>query len=263
MKEIRLCDDCQGEFTRDYCVKYGLGIEVQGFYDPYSRNHQKLQQEYQSILQTVPGGRSFHAPFWDLNLGSKMQGIKQETMNIFNAAYNTAKELGCTELIVHNGYIPGTSPYSKWVERAVAFWKEFFADKDSSITVCIENQFEIDSEILQMEIDAVNDPRLKVCLDTGHAHACSDMPVEEWISTLGDRIAYLHLHNNHGKQHKKGYNDDEHLGLDNGTLDMTTVLKRLEHYAPQAIWAIECSPKYFDESLTYLKAIAFLPDKCA
>ena len=25
------------------------------------------------------------------------------------------------------------------------------------------------------------------------------MPVEEWIATLGDRIGYLHLHNNHGK----------------------------------------------------------------
>ena len=44
--------------------------------------------------------------------------------------------------------------------------------------------------------------------------------------TLNTRIAQYHLHNNHGKQTIYGYNkDDEHLGIDNGTIDISKVLK--------------------------------------
>ena len=75
----------------------------------------------------------------------------------------------------------------------------FLKDKDDSITICIENQFELDSDMLIQIIDGVSDDRLKVCLDIGHAHANSIMPVEIWIETLGNRTAYYHLHNNHQK----------------------------------------------------------------
>ena len=109
-------------------------------------------------------------------------------MIAYNYAYKVAKELGCTEIVVHNGFVPNTSYYEGWVRNATAFWQEFFQDKDDSITMMIENQCEEDSTVLQMEIDSVNDSRLKVCLDIGHAHANSNMDVEEWIKTLGDRI---------------------------------------------------------------------------
>lgn len=95
------------------------------------------------------------------------------------------------------------------------FCKSFFLDKDDSITMMIENQCEEDCEVLKMEIDSVNDSRLKVCLGIGRAHANSNMPVEEWITTLGDRIGYLHLHNNYGKlTSRPSYMNDEQLGLD-------------------------------------------------
>lgn len=61
---------------------------------------------------------------------------------------------------------------------------------------------------MKLEVDVVNDHRLKICLDVGHAHCNSKMEVEDWIRTLGDRIYYFHLHNNHGKQDIKGHNND-------------------------------------------------------
>ena len=63
----------------------------------------------------------------------------------------------------------------------------------------IENMLCLDSSIILEEIDAVHDKRLKVCLDIGHAHGNSDMPVYDWIKTLNKRIGYMHMHNNHGK----------------------------------------------------------------
>ena len=152
MKEIRLCDNGDLEEVSELCRNYNLGIEIQSFYNPYIENYEKKIEKHKLILSNIKKGKSLHAPFWELNLGTKMKGIKQETMRMFNYAYKTAKYLECSEIIVHNGYIPGTSLYNEWIERATDFWKEFFCDKDNSITMCIENQFEDDSEILLKEI---------------------------------------------------------------------------------------------------------------
>lgn len=253
MKELRLCDNGDFSGVSELCKREHLGIEVQSFYDPYLENFDEIFQEHLKVLQSMTTGKSLHAPCWDLNLGTKMKGLRKETMDMFNHAYHTAKKLGCTEVVVHNGYIPGTYFYSGWVERAVEFWKEFFSDKDDSIVMCLENQFEEDSEILRMEIDSVADPRLKICLDVGHAYANSNMPIEGWIISLKDRIAYLHLHNNHGNQYRKGYHKDEHLGINNGTMNMENVLNLAEAYCPDAIWNIESSAAELEESLLFLK----------
>lgn len=257
MKEIRLCDDAEVTKVLELCKDNGYGIEIQGFYDPNmigTSDVESLIFDYKNHLKDFKGGKSLHAPFWDLNLGSKNPDVRAATMKAYNYAYSVAKELGCTEVVVHNGFVPNTSFYEGWVRNATAFWQEFFADKDDSITMVIENQCEEDSEVLKMEIDSVNDPRLKVCLDIGHAHANSNMAVEDWIRTLGSRIGYLHLHNNHGKvSGRPSYLNDEHLGLDDGTIDVKKVFSLLEEYCPEAIWNVECKLKYIDRTVEVLK----------
>ena len=124
----------------------------------------------------------------------------------------------------------------------------------------IENQCEEDSEVLKMEIDSVNDPRLKVCLDIGHAHANSNMPVADWITTLGSRIGYLHLHNNHGKAvGRPSYMNDEHLGLDMGTMDIAKVFELLEEYCPDAVWNVECKLDYIAKAVDTISELGYLP----
>ena len=262
MKEIRLCDDAEVSKVINLCEKFGVGIEIQGFYNPSlidTHESQKLLVEYQDTLKGFQGGKSLHAPFWDLNLGSKNPMVREATMKAFNYAYGIAKKLGCTEIVVHNGFVPNTSFYEGWVRNATAFWQEFFKDKDDSITMMIENQCEEDSEVLKMEIDSVNDNRLKVCLDIGHAHANSSMSVEDWVVSLGDRIAYLHLHNNHGKvQGRPLYINDEHLGLADGTIDMEKTLALLEKYCPDAIWSIECRLDCMNDSIQCLENYGYI-----
>ena len=262
MKEIRLCDDACVDQVLNSCKNYNLGLEIQGFYDPNmigTKESDNLLNEYKNKLKNFKFGKSLHAPFWDLNLGSKNPAIKKATMDAFNYAYNVAKELGCTEIVVHNGFVPNTSYYQGWVKNAVAFWQEFFTDKDNSITMMIENQCEEDSEVLKMEIDAVNDPRLKVCLDIGHAHANSNMSVENWIISLGDRIGYLHLHNNHGKLSvRPSFLNDEHLGFSDGTINIETTLKLLEQHCPNAIWNIETKLDYIESSVEFLKSLKYI-----
>lgn len=259
MKEIRLCDDGDIEYTSNLCRKNNLGIEIQGFYNPYITNKGDLLKKHKEILSTISKGKSYHAPFWDLNLGTKIIELQDAMMKIYNEAYYTAKDLNCTEIVIHSNYNPGTYWYSGWIERSKVFLEKFLRDKDDSITLCIENQFEIDSELFIKLIDEINDSRVKICLDIGHVNANSNMSVEEWIKSLNNRIAYYHLHNNHGKQTILGYNkDDEHLGIDNGTIDISKILKIAEEYTPNAIWNIECKVKYLEESIEKLKELKYI-----
>lgn len=262
MKEIRLCDDTQPEKVLSLCLENNLGVEVQGFYNPNLANTEDakvLLMNYKNKLDGFKSGKSLHAPFWDLNLGSKTKVVKDATMNIYNWAYSIAKELGCTEIVVHNGFVPNTSYYQGWVRNATEFWQEFFADKDNSITMMIENQCEENSEVLKMEIDSVNDSRLKICLDIGHANSNSNMSVEDWIVSLGDRIGYIHMHNNHGKQpNNPSFLNDEHLGLDNGTIDIPKITALLEKHCPNAIWNIECKLDYIEDSVKVLKNLGYI-----
>ena len=259
MKDIRLCDDGDITTTIDLCEENNLGIEIQGFYNPYIDNKNELKLKYLEELKRIHKGKSYHAPFWDLNLGTKIIELQNAMFKIYNEAYYIAKELGCTEMVIHSNYKPGTDWYSGWINRAKEFLNKFLVDKDNSITICIENQFESDSELLLKLIDEVNDNRVKICLDIGHAHANSNMPVEDWIKTLKNRIAYYHLHNNHGKQTILGYNkDDEHFGLTNGTIDIEKVLTLAEEYTPDAIWNIECKVEFLKESVEYLKKLKYI-----
>ena len=101
MRGIRLCDDAELSKVHQLCEDNGLGIEIQGFYNPNLINTEesdRLLSEYKNALANFKGGKSLHAPFWDLNLGSKNPDVRKATMKAFNYAYKIAKELG---------YIPG------------------------------------------------------------------------------------------------------------------------------------------------------------
>lgn len=250
--DIRLCDNCQFDKYLEIVKRQKVGIEFQTFADPFYKNVKKEVARENELSKGIKH-RSLHAPFPDLNLGTKMPGLRKETMKYFNHGYKIAKELGCDSVIVHNGYIPRTYSVESWVRKACEFWKEFFADKDDSITMMVENQFEDNSRVMLEEIDAVHDQRLKICLDVGHAHCNADMPVYDWIKTLGNRIGYMHLHNNHGKYNKKVENWDEHNGFDNGTIDFKKIMKLVKQHCPKAILAVETRFEGAESAIEFLK----------
>ena len=73
-----------------------------------------------------------------------------------------------------------------------------------------------------------------VCLDLGHAHIT--VGVAEAIATLGNRIASVHVHDNHGMK-------DEHLWPGDGTIDWPATAKALKALSapPPAVLEINTS----------------------
>ena len=249
MKELVLCDDCKPEFVLPLCEKYGCGIEIQGFYNPAQiKEKNKILKNYKRVLPKHIN-RYFHAPFADLCLGSATPKIVDATKFYFDYAYSMAKKLGVKRITVHHGYVPGTSYPPNWIKRSVAFWNNYLKNK----TICfdMENQCEVDGSISKEIIEKVNSEKLGLNLDIGHAHCNSKVEVLDWIKYLKDKITYVHLHDNHGEK-------DEHIGLGKGTIPLKEVLKALNKYAPNAIWALECKLEDMEESLNYLKNNKFI-----
>ncbi|HUB30631.1 MAG TPA: sugar phosphate isomerase/epimerase family protein [Terracidiphilus sp.] len=71
-----------------------------------------------------------------------------------------------------------------------------------------------------------------VCLDLGHAHLSQS--VAEAIAILGQRIASVHVHDNHGVR-------DEHLWPGDGTIDWPAVTKTLQALANPPAAVLEIS----------------------
>ena len=252
MKSIVLCDNNEPEKVLPLCKKYGFGIEIQGFCNPNkTEDKNSIISMYTSILPKDIE-KYLHAPFWDLCLGSANKKIAEVTKFYFDYAYRVVEELDCFGITVHHGFVPNTSYPLNWIKRSVDFWKDFFELHPGKIKIYMENLCEQDTVTLIGIVDSCRNNRLSINLDIGHAHCNSPLAVIEWIRELGDRIKYVHIHQNNGLR-------DEHLGLRKGNIPLLTVLNLLNQYAPEAVWALECNVDEMQDSVEFLEENGYVP----
>ena len=229
--------------------KYAVGLEVISFgigdvLDDVEQSISYYQKEFAAFKDHT--SLTFHGPFLDLQPGSYDGKVRSLTKERFTASYKAAQAFGSNEMIFHTGYVPNICIDKYWLENVVVFWKEFLEDKSKECMFYIENVLDTDWELLREMIDRVNATNFKACLDIGHVNAYSHKTVEEWIKALGNRIGYVHLHNNDGTR-------DAHQGLKNGNLPIEPILEQLKAHAPDAKWSLEIADeKMLEESLQWL-----------
>ena len=113
------------------------------------------------------------------------------------------------------------------------FWTEFLREVPADALLCMENVMEDEPGLLLEIIRRVDDPRLRLCLDVGHANSsASNVPVSEWIACCAPYLSHVHLHNNEGDR-------DLHAPLGTGTIDMEKCLTELICKAPGSTLTIE------------------------
>ena len=92
--------------------------------------------------------------------------------------------------------------------------------KTEKLKLLIENVYESDYRDLQMLMEKINSPGVRICLDTGHLLCSSKQGIELWIENLKPYIEYVHLHWNIGK------NDDHLIPPNKFLLELKELLER-------------------------------------
>lgn len=174
-----------------------------------------------------------HGPFAELIPCAIDPLTRDVAMRRFRQALDAAQALGIRRMVFHGGFIPHVYFPEWYVEQSVWFWREFLRDVPADMTLALENVMEPSPETLVSIAAQINDPRLGLCLDVGHANTCvSETPPMDWIVPMAPWLRHVHLHNNQG-------DTDLHAPLGEGNIPMRQIIDTVLQAAPEATFTIE------------------------
>lgn len=216
----------------DMAKNFGLGIELNHVCiselldaDKIDETIKWIRSDLESAGLPFPATKNapilLHGPFTEIVPGAMDHRAVDLALERMEEAYELCMKIGVDRMIVHSGYFPPMY-YKEWHhEKSLIFWDKFLQGKDN-FTIYVENSFEDEPFMMSHLMDDFNNPKLKLCLDVGHANVTTpkDFPVEKWIEHLGSRVAHYHIHNNMGTK-------DTHSSLGDGTMDMSSILRSI------------------------------------
>lgn len=226
---------------RDWLIAEQRDLEMQDFHhtNVLLGDWQSLAQAAKKALDGFEGRLGIHGPFMFM----PMDCTDPELMPIITKRYLTGLDaaimLGATQMVVH-------SPFSIWdyrnfgdrprlgnepshKEKIIAACHNVMMPvvrraEDAGITLVIENCDDI-SPLDRLDLaQSFNSDRVKVSLDTGHAHNVfgkdGSVPVDYFVTAAGESLAHVHL------QDTDGY-ADRHWAPGQGTIKWHSVFRAL------------------------------------
>lgn len=220
--------------TDAVCVaqEYNLGLEIAEYCTAWN-----MDEKFANVDSMVKEKRKkiencmFHAPYNELFPCAIDKKARELAAYRYRQAIRLAKSYGAQKVIIHGGYHPMIY-YPVWyVEQSILFWKDFLR-KDPGVQIVLENVLEETPDMLLNIVKGVEDSRLRLCLDIGHANAYSKTPVTDWLEAWAPYISHFHIHNNDGTR-------DQHHALQDGSIPMKEFLLRAEKLCPDATYTLE------------------------
>ena len=241
------------------CISRGFGIEMVGFCRPGLAEDNpdgyldQIEHHRKAVAEIEP--KVIHGVYADLCPSSWDPAIRATTMKRYRQSCDVARELAATHVVFHSTHIPGVHfSVATWVKKNSRFYQEVLEYAPGNIVFHIENHIDQKPDVLSALVSAIDSSRVDLNLDIGHAHCFSEKTVLEWIESLGKKIGYVHMHDNHGPN-SNGH-ADEHLGLGRGNIPLKEVCHALEELAPRAIWCVETGE--WQVSVEWLEENGFL-----
>lgn len=225
---ISTIDGRAGELAR----RYGLGIEIAEYCTAW--NMDEKREETDALVKSRVDGipyRLLHAPFSELFPCAVDPKIRAVTADRYRQAISLAKHYGTGKVVIHGGFNEHLYFPVWYVEQSIRFWSAFLRE-DPGVEIVLENVLEPDPGMLLKIVEAVGSPRLKICLDVGHANAYSKASLWEWLDCCAPDLSHLHIHNNDGTQ-------DSHSALETGTIPMKPFLEEAISRCPDASFTLE------------------------
>ena len=193
---------------------------------------------------------TIHAPFIDVNIASLQEKSRLNSIEQIKESIDLANSLDCEAVVVHPGltsFLPNKYFPEKVIESANDSIKELGEySKDLGVLTTIENMPNFPSMIYQ-NIDDLNDLLvsldMSMTLDIGHANHVGYSPE----AMIFDSIKHIHAHDNLG-------DDDAHLALGEGSIELNAIINTLEKNNYKGIYIIEVNDfDSIEKSYDYMK----------
>ncbi|HWQ58455.1 MAG TPA: TIM barrel protein, partial [Clostridia bacterium] len=188
--------------------RFGIGLELAEFCTAsnmdgdFAVTDARVREGMRGVSRFV-----FHMPFNELYPAAIDPKARALAMGRLVQATRLAGDYGIFKLVAHSGYVPLVYHKSWHAERSAEFWRELLASIPAEMMLCVENVMEDEPYMPVAVAKAVGDPRLRLCLDLGHANVCAKgIPAPVWVEEFAPYLAHVHLHNNDGGA-------DRHAGL--------------------------------------------------
>ena len=172
-------------------------------------------------------------------------------MNAMNyRCVEAAKILGAEWMVMHPFNLPRDPLYSrkKGLDANLAYLAPFIdAAKKAGVGIAVENMVDFvgsrrrycggDPDELMELVDAINDPAVGICLDTGHAHIAG-IDNAAFIRMLGNRLKCTHINDNRR-------DCDTHMPPYFGTVDWQEVMQAFREIDYKGDFSFELSAQRF------------------
>jgi trk system potassium uptake protein TrkA len=178
-----------------------------------------------------------HAPFYDLNLASRDEKIRNYALKNMLLSLDFCMETDIPTLVFHTGINPliPTSKQQGTYELLKLSVREIIKDATKkNISLLVENTYE--KVFFYFKKLFEDFPDLKMTLDIGHCHCFSDYSTDQWIAEFKSQIIHYHIHDN-------DCSEDAHLSLGKGKLPFSTIfplLDRKKTIKKENNMALEC-----------------------
>lgn len=218
----------------DLAQRHDLGLELDQFCTAANMDADFPFWDGQVREQLARVKRSvFHAPFAELSPCTIDPLVREVARRRLTQAAGLCRRYDIRRMVVHSGFLPNVYFPEWFVEQGAAFFRDLLAELPGDFHLYIENVLDPDPKPLLELVKAIDDPRARLCLDVGHAHSVSAVPVRDWLCALGLFLGHLHLHDNDGSR-------DQHRIPGDGTIGFPSLLDDILAAAPDATLTFEC-----------------------
>ena len=204
---------------------------------------------YPDVFESYNLKYSIHAPFMDVNIASLQTKSRLNSINQVKSSIDLASQINAECVVVHPGIITylGRDFESQVYNLANKSIKKIgdYAD-DCSVLVTIENMPNFEGMIYNNITDLNNiltEYDMSMTLDIGHANHSGYSADEMYF----DSIKHIHAHDNNG-------DDDSHLALGEGNIDLKSIINKLKEKKYRGIYIIEVNDyDSIEKSYKYIK----------
>ena len=220
----------------EYDLKYALE-----FIEDLGLEYAEIVHQYPSeivdveILESFNLKYSIHAPFMDVNIASLQSESRKNSIEQIKNSIDLANEIGAEAVVVH----PGSASFlahKYFLDKVYETSNESIRElgeysADLGVLTTIENMPDFNGMLYKNMEDLhelLVSLDMTMTLDIGHANHVGYPPEAIYF----DSIKHIHAHDNFG-------DDDAHLALGEGSIDLKAIINNLEDKKFDGIYIIE------------------------